>query len=147
MTKLTINYNEIIKNYYVYSIRDDADNILFINYDTLVNVVTFRKLMSNPLFIKDANYNIELHGSYELSWQAHNACDVLIRQLCVSTPYLNITQSTSRRGAVLCDQTGVTYKNASEACKMLGASPSRMSMHLARHAGHKSINNMTFRYV
>jgi hypothetical protein len=63
------------------------------------------------------------------------------------TPPLNLTSRWNRYQNVRHIETGHIYRNATEACKALGIPQPRLSLHLAKRPGHKTIKGMTFEYV
>jgi len=51
------------------------------------------------------------------------------------------------KGAIICDQNGVEYANASAAARALNLSPSSLSQHLKGTSGYRSVIGLTFRRV
>lgn len=48
---------------------------------------------------------------------------------------------------VLCEQTNVTYANANQAAKALGASQAAVSQHLRGKTGYRTVKGFTFRHI
>lgn len=146
--QLTLNPLESTKKYYAYTVLTQSNQVIFINYDKLCNIVSFKQLLTNPDFDINAVYKVDIYTPHNNIIAAMNEAATLTRLLCKDTaPRLNLSQRQNRVLPVLCDQTGVKYRNASEACQSLNIPPSRMSMHLSRKPGNKTIRGLSFRYV
>lgn len=134
-------------DYYLYTVKNDAGTILYAGVDKICDIVTFKTLLPNPLFVASEYYNIDIFKGHSKYFIAYNMISKLIHDLCGDKmPPLNITQHYNRHSNVICNDTGIIYRNASEACKALGIQSPRMSNHLSNKPGHKTIKGLTFRY-
>lgn len=133
--------------YYIYIVKDESNNILFVNADRLVNIVSFQQLLPNPKFNPENLYKLEIYTAHKDYYIAMNAVSKLIKELCGNAiPPLNLVQHYNRNSNVKCNETGVVYRNAADACRSLGIASPRMSNHLKNKVGHKTIKGMTYSY-
>lgn len=140
-----------LKSYQVYSLHSLPEReLLYLGFARIPEIFTFRQFLKNPDFKADQPHEIILHSSFNKSWEAQNEASRLYRLLVPQgqpAPLYNRAMQTRLLRSVQCDQTGVTYPNASAACMALNIPQPRMSNHLQGRAGHKSIYGLTFRYV
>lgn len=135
-------------HFYVYIVKDINGGILYINADRLTNVVSFKQLLPDPRFNASGTYSVDILTGHALYFDALNTVNKLIKDLCGDRmPPLNLSQHYNRNANVICNDTGVVYRNASEACRALQIQPPRMSNHLKNKAGHKTIRGLTFSYI
>ena len=134
-------------HYYVYLVKNEQGGILYASADKLTDIITFRKLTPNPQFDVTLHYTLEILTAHVHYYDAINVVSRLIKDLVGTQPPLNITNHLKHVANVQCIESGVVYRNASQACKALQISPPRLSMHLRQRPGHKAIKGMTFRYV
>lgn len=135
-------------NYYIYVVKSQNNTILYINADKLPNIVSFKQLIPDPRFNTSELYNVEILTSHANYFNAMDTVNKLIKDLCGDRiPTFNISQHYTRNASILCHNTGVVYRNANEACQALNIHPPRMSNHLKKKIGHKSIHGQTFSYI
>lgn len=133
---------------YAYSIHDPSGRCLFVGFDTLASAMAMNQVKGNPVFSMAAVMNVRLHSVHETRVSAYNAIAPLIAELSPTIcPPLNMTSHANRYLQVVCDQTGEVYQNANRACEALGVDNARLSRHLARKPGHRSIKGFTFHYI
>lgn len=136
-------------NLYTYSVHDvDSGRCLYVGYDRLAQVMNLAKLKGNPAFDVNAIYRTVIYSQHPTNLEAYMAVTQLIRKVYGDgTPPLNMTTRENRFSPVMCEQTGVIYRNASEACASLDIAQPRLSAHLARKPGHRTIKGLTFKYA
>jgi len=78
--------------------------------------------------------------------EAYQTQRLLISQ---HNPYCNRHgyYQAKRNQFVRCDQTGETFRNATEAAKHHNLTPSALSNHLKRKPGHKTVKGRTYSYT
>ena len=134
--------------YYVYSVHDATDRVVYVGHDFISSIVNFETLKRDPSFDVKQTYSILITAHCQTLAEARGKAIEYMRQLCGSdTPIFNMTAALNRRRAVKCDQTGEIYQSAAAACVALRVPHSNMSQHLARRKGHKSIKGQTFSYA
>lgn len=142
---------ENMNKLFLYSIHDAQGRCMYVGFDTLPHAVSFAQTRGNAEMDVAATYQVRIHQSFEHSERikAVNAVGALIKSIHHPSlqPAWNVTHHVNRALEVVCEQTGQRYKSASAAASALGISQSRMSQHLARKAGHRSIYGQTFKYV
>jgi len=132
---------------YVYIVKNDKNEILYISSDKLTSIVAMTAISPNPQFNINHYYNIEILTAHENYHDALLTSNKLTKELCGERiPPFNISQNYSKFSNVQYIQTGVVYRNANEACKSLGIQAPRMCNHLQKKPGHKTIKGLTFRY-
>ena len=132
--------------YCVYQLTYTSDNsAAFVWYDKAGDMLTFTQAYSNPAFNVDDEYIFTVLNWCNTKTEAQNAMYRIIQR--DGMPDLNKTLKYNRFGAVVCNQTGVIYRNASTAAQSLGLDQSRLSGHLQRRRGHKTIKGLTFSYA
>lgn len=136
-------------DFYVYSIHNVVTGAcLFVGYDTLAAVVNLSTVRAAPGFNNGEAVGLHIHSVHTGRLDAMNAQSRKIRELCgMSTPPLNIGYRNQRQSAVVCEQTGTQYPTASAAAEAHDVDAARMSKHLARRRGFKTVRGFTFRYV
>jgi hypothetical protein len=136
---------EHLKSWYVYSVESAAGGpVLYLGYNNLAAITSFQSLMGNPAFKRNDVYKVIIHSVHADQISAHNAAVKLIPE---KQPALNLTERYNRYMPVVCVTTGQRFRNAAEACRMLGIPSPRMSNHLAGKAGHKTIKGLSFRFA
>lgn len=146
--KIRTSAKTVKDTFYVYTVSEPDGPILFVGLDLLSNLVRFRELMKNPEFDPFKTYEIELRESAPNPFEGRRAQYRLLNELFgCNTPPLNRSQNLSHHMSVLCEQTGIIYRSAAEACDNLNLSQSQLSQHLAGKRGYKSVKGYTFRYV
>jgi hypothetical protein len=138
--QLTISPVEI-NNYYVYMVKNNQE-LIHINADKLTNIVNFSKLLSHSDFDINALYTVEIFGNHSMLHNALNDCDKLAK--LYGLPKYTKSNFGKR---IRCNETGVIFKNAKEACDCLNLQPSRLSMHLNNQRGNRTIKGLTFSYI
>ena len=134
--------------YYVFSLHSAEGEVLYVGYDLMADIVSFKTLRKNPAFKDDQLYSIVIVGKGETQLVAHEKAVEYRKAMCgLKLPEFNMTASINRRMAVTCDQTGEVWRTAREACAALGIPTSNMSQHLNRTKGHRSVHGKTFSYV
>lgn len=142
--ELTIRPEEN-RNYYLYSIKNSAGEIIFIGADRLVDIVTFRQVLPAKIFDKKAIYTIEIYTNHVDRLNAMNHMAKLTRLLCGDKiPILNSNIRKQKVGRILCSETGVIYNSQSEVCRALHIDAPRLSKHLSGEKGHRSIKGLSF---
>ena len=134
--------------FHVYTVST-VEGVVFAGYGTIRDIISCKHVMRNPAFKPDQEYTIATHGQgYESLRDVENALGAFIKgTLQGRTPPLNISATVNRYMPVRCIETGVVYRNAAHACEELDIPAPRMSMHLARLPGHKTIYNKSFEYT
>lgn len=134
--------------YYVYIVKDQDGGILYINADKIINIVSFKQLLPDPRFNTSGIYDLDILTAHQQYFDALNTVNQLIKDLCPHRiPPFNLSQHYNRNANVICNTTGVIYRNASTACRALDIHSPRMSNHLRQKAGHKTIKGLTFSYI
>lgn len=144
--KLVLNFSEASKKYYIYSVSDET-GVIFFTYDKLVNILNFKKLCFQPGFDIHKDYTIELISHHYTLIEAINVCNDYVRKYYPNIPVHNYLQYQLRGTQIICNETGVTYRNAAEACNALNIQAGIMSRHLRRMVGAKTVRGLTFSYV
>jgi len=120
--------------------------VLFIGLSEFHNVTKLYQLAGNPLFNKSLRYRIESLSTHESRWQALNAQG----EACQANghmPIFNKVLHMSKGGIVLCNETLEVFKTAHDCAIAHNIAPSRLSNHLNKRIGYKTINKRTYRRV
>lgn len=133
--------------FYLYTVKRETGGVLFVGCDKIINIALFKQLITIPQFEKDKAYIIDIYTPHRKYYEGMNAVSSFINTFCASTPYFNTIQCLTRTLPVQCVETGVIYDSANEACKALGIHNPRMSNHLNKRPGHKTIKGLSFVYV
>lgn len=149
MFTLKTTVQEIQTHYFTYVLRNDENKIVFVGYDKMIDILMFKNAIRNPAFDAEKEYEIEILSKHARALEAQRTVGEIINNACNGKiPNLNMTAYYNRnRAAVICDQTGITYQNAYQASVQMGLPQPRISQHLARKPGHKSVKGFTFRYA
>lgn len=131
-------------HYYLFNVKSIEGKILYIGIDKINNIVTFKKILQNPMFDVTKDHEIEILGCYDNYIKAQS---ILSASLCGNMPVLNLREHHNRGVEIQHIETGIVYRNAAAACKALNIQPPRMSMHLKNKKGNNRINGMTFKYI
>lgn len=147
-THYTTTINKIQKGWWTFHVQDDKE-VLYIGCSRMSDIINLRNISCHEYFDKDKEYTIVVHEYYETRSQGFNALSVLIREMTGGKlPPFNLKREVSSRGLpVICNETGVVYSHAAEACNILHIQPPRMSAHLNRKPGNAKIYGCTFSYV
>lgn len=138
---------QLTSGYFTYQIQTDTE-IVYIGFGHLNEIYSFQNVMCYPSFDKSADYTVIIHDAYKTRYEAVNAVNVLINEICKGRlPRLNMETYANKGRAIICNETGIIYPNAYEACKMLHIQPPRLCNHLKRRKGHKTIHGLTFTYA
>lgn len=139
--------NQIETWYFTYQIQTEKE-IVYVGFGHLNEIYSFRAVSALPTFDKKADYTVIIHAGYQTRFDAVNAMNAIIREVCKGNlPRLNLETFTNKGRPIICNETGVKYPNAFKACEALNIHPPRMSAHLHRRKGHKSIHGLTFSYL
>jgi hypothetical protein len=109
------------------------------------NVIAAADAIKNPDWDHNKHYLLDVVSLHKHRLEASNALSAWIK--AHGWPPLNLTQHVNRHNPVKCEQTGQTFRNAAEACSMLGINRSQMSQHLRKTPGYKTIKGLTFTNV
>lgn len=146
-TFFTGNAEETINNFYTYQIQTETE-VLYVGFGKLRDIFEFKKLLSLPSFDQTKNYTVIIHRGYPTRFEAANNSMRLVREIGQGVlPLFNKELGFNRGKAIICNETGVVYPSAYEACKLLKIHPPRMSNHLQGLKGHRTIHGLTFSYV
>lgn len=146
MQILKLSPSKIHKIYHVYIVLNKDNEIIYIGASKLYDVINLRDLVKFESFDTTQEYVIRIESSHPSKFAAQNAQFLKQKELNIVTKY-NSFVSVMNQKSVKCNETGVVYKTAAEACKALDIEPSRMSCHLRDLQGHKSIKGFTFSMV
>lgn len=136
-----------LSKYYVYSIHDSKGRCMYVNYGKWMDALSMAKVRGNPVVDPEQTYQVVLHSAHDKEGDAYNQIGKIVKMYCPTySPPWQYTTSMNRYIKVQCDQTGEVYNSASHACQTLGIPQSRMSQHLSRRPGYKTIKGMTFSY-
>ena len=117
----------------------------FVWYCKFAHVTMIADAIKNPDYNHNINYLVRVISFHNHRLEASNAVSAYFREN--GWPALNLTQHVNRHNPVKCEQTGQTFRNAAEACNMLGINRSQMSQHLRRTPGYKTIKGLVFSNV
>lgn len=138
--------NESLGANCLYTVSNAKCQILFVGVAYIAEIFRFGDLLRNPMFNSEEVYRIDIIAKYDRALDAVNAQAVYLKE--IGGAPLNKTGTVNRRMSnVKCVQTGIVYRNASEAARVMGLNQSAMSQHLARKPGFRSIKGYTFEYV
>lgn len=141
------NLKQITSGWYTYQIQTDKE-VVYIGFGHLAEIYSMQQVACLPGFDKDAEYTVIIHQRCELRFEAVNAVNALINDICKGQmPRLNREMFTTKHKGIRCVETGVVYPSAYKACQLLHIQPPRLSNHLKGRPGHKSIHGLTFEYV
>lgn len=137
--------NQAASGWCVYTLTNEAGDIIFIWPNKISNALSLRDAMSNPHFDKTRPVKFSIIGFYDTQRDAQNAMGAWMRYNTM--PPLNRTVRFSHYCMVQCDQTGQVYRNQTEAARMLGINQAQLSQHLRRASGYKTVKGLTFSLV
>lgn len=132
--------------HYLYILSDEKARILYVGIGYLAEVLKFTELKKNPLFDSEKVYRLEILSKYEKYADAINAQSAYLRNIG-GTPLNNTAYVNRRMSRVRCVQTGIVYRNATEAARVMQLSQPAISSHLARKPGYRAVKGYTFEYT
>ena len=143
MFQLHISTNQKYYTYLMY----DLDELVYVGHGKLKDIITLKDVIPCQEFEKNIFYKIVSHSEHEQKYQAYNAAAKLMHEH--GTPKFNkaLQYVNTHSMPVKCVQDGKIYVNAATAARAYNIQESRMSKHILRKPGHKSIYGMTFERV
>jgi len=143
------NLNMNTKMWLTYSYEYEKDEkTLFIGCGRMKDIVTFKHVLANPAFDRNAIYNIRIHTMHKRKIDGYNKISDLVDELSNGRPPpLNLVNTMNRGTPVKDITTGIVYRNAAHACRELDIPAGRMSYHLRKMTGFKSIYGHKFEYA
>jgi hypothetical protein len=129
-------------------VQDSTGKYIFIGYDKLVWCLNMKTIRAHPDYNPSEQYILKLWETVN----SHSEGFVIINEYIQTLnggviPPFNARRKLSRyRVRVKCNETGVVYPTSTEACRALGINSSRMSNHLMRRPGFRTIYGLTFDY-
>lgn len=131
------------KSYHAYTMLD-GEEVVFIGYDKLVNIISLTVPAAHPDFKQGHDYTVQIHQpAYVNSIDAANHASSLITG---ETPPLNRGSYARFNRVIVCEQTGQSFETQEEAARVCNISQPQLSKHLRRLPGHKSVKGLSFIY-
>lgn len=147
ITNFKGNVEKLTTYYHTYHIQNDKE-ILFIGYAKLSDIMSFRQVAALESFEPLEEYTVVIHEAFSNRLEAVNNLQGLINQMCGGIlPPFNREIGINKGKRVKCNETGVIYGNAHQACQALKIHPPRMCKHLQGCKGHKTIHGLSFKYI
>lgn len=143
-------YEQISRHFHVFGVFDMSDKLMYVGVGRMTDIVNFTELVKNPAFIPTEPWSVKVFSSHITEIEARNSTYKVIAVLSPNkeVPEFNKHSYRNRyRSHVICNETGTIYKTASEASHMIGVSSGRMSNHLSRKPGYKTIKGLTYTYT
>lgn len=132
--------NKTKNNFWVYLIKSNTGEVLYIGFGKLKDVVNLTAVNTNPNFNENEEYEIELLDNYENRFEALKAYK--LQFMLYEKPLFNREYKT----VVRCLTTGEVFKTASDACRRYDIQRSNMSNHLSGKPGFKKVKGLEFRF-
>ena len=137
--------SDFADKYWGYKVYDDKNELVFIWYDKLSDIVEMKSIKKCDQYNPSIIYNYYLVESYNNRLDAENGLNKLITG---GTPRYNLRfRLYGAKYRILCIETGIVYNSSTEICSMFNVSPSALSKHLNRKVGYKSVKGFRFIYT
>jgi hypothetical protein len=141
--------NRYINKLWVYGVYDKGNNLVFMNYGSLKEIVSMSPFKAVDKFNEEECYTFVLIQPCESKYAAENALVNWINnsELEGRTPPMNIySKSYNNRWLIQCVENKRFYQSASEVAKIFSIAQSALSNHLRGVPGYKSVRGLHFKY-
>lgn len=135
--------------YWVYAVYNTFNELVFIHYGTLKDVISIRPLSLCDKYKEDECYTFVLLRCYSKKIEAENAVSYWINnsELNGKMPPFNGSLKLYNNDAFIqCAENGRFYRTATDVVKIFGVSGSALSNHLRGVSGYKSVKGLHFKY-
>lgn len=139
---------KMAKGWIVYSYQNEQEYLYF-GAGPMSEILNFRQVIGNSRFSMDKEVTVVFHSVHNNKYEALAQIPNMVRTLNGGRlPIINKESGMLRGKEVMCMETGVTYTNARQACLMLDINPARMSQHLRKRPGFRTVEGgLTFEFV
>ena len=145
--KIFLN-KKYIDKYVVYAVYNSEQQLVFIHYGTLKEIISMRPLNLCDGFNDDEFYSFVLLNFYSNKIDAENAVSywINVSELQGSTPPLNGSLKLYNSDAFIqCLENGRFYKSSVDVAKIFGVAQSALSNHLRGVTGYRSVKGLHFK--
>lgn len=132
--------NETLFSTYTLSINNQVQ---YVGYCRFVDILRLPDIISHPEFDRAQRYTLQVHFLDENKYKCHNYATEILRALPYK-PIYNRVLFKQYNSNVICDQTGEVWESATACARATGIPSSRLSCHLNRRPGHKTIKGLTY---
>lgn len=146
MLTLNINPSELDKRYIVYHVQDENE-LLFIGHDNIANIIGFTAFKRFSDFNRNKMYKIFIYDGFDNRVDATKEVYKLVNTLAGGhIPKYNKIDILRYNKAVIRLSDGMRFENARKAGEFMGVDSGRMSYHLQRKQGYRTIKGEIFEY-
>lgn len=141
--------NKTIDAFWIYAVYNSFNDLLFVWYGKLNDIVANRPIRSLTCYDGNEMYKVYLLGCKETELDAKNEVNWWIdhSELHGKMPPWNMRYRLYNDNKFIrCIETGEIFRNAREIVKTYGVCQSALSCHLAQKPGYKSVKGMRFVY-
>lgn len=147
-SKLTLHAN-YLNSVWIYGIYDSQENLVFMYYGTLKEIVSMSRFRANEKFNPSEYYTYVLiqpccsriEAEKNLTYWMDNS------ELQGKMPAYNVYNSSyNNKRFIQCVENGRFYRTASDIVKIFNVSQSALSNHLRGTSGHRSVKGLHFRF-
>ena len=134
---------------WVYGIYDSKEQLVFMFYGKLKDIVSLRPFRTNPKFDEKENYTFVLIQPCKDRIEADNALTAALNrsELNGNTPPYNIyNQTYNDRYFIQCLNNGKFYRTAQDVVKIFRVSQPALSNHLRGVTGYKRVKGLSFKF-
>lgn len=130
----------MIGKYVVYSVHDINGTPLFLGIDKFETAILLLKVKLAEGFDINSKYNIQFQYSSITEQECKTFKDMTFGDF--KGPFNN--SNNDKKSIIICNETGEKFNTQSELARAIGVTESRVSKHLNRLTGFKSIYNKTY---
>lgn len=134
---------------WVYAIYDSREQLVFMYYGTLKEIIEMRPFKTNEKFNENETYRYVILKPYDNKVDAENALGVWmnVSELKGSMPPYNIySQGYNNNSYIYCVDNGRYYKSAQDVVKIFNISQPALSNHLRGVTGYRHVKGLTFKF-
>ena len=141
---LTTDFNTL-NGLWVFSVTDTSTSqVLYYGCERLKTIPKLREMRRH--MVSEMPESITLSLIAPVSTEQEGEEQVAMLKM-LQTPRYDGSINTRTPRAVVCEQTGVVYKNPFQAAKDTGVNHAYLYMHLTGHQSYKKCKGLTFKYV